>query len=1210
MIAMVLICGLIFVFWTGYAGLFVRGSEKESLSAESIEQLSLLIEKALKENDLQKLENIKISNRELVRGNLFLAAKKCSTLLDEGVKNGLSGDVEKEKLNFKIARVMAEIYQRAYDNSYLLDKVDLFSRWEKTEKEKYLEAKKFYTQGDDDYKKYSYKMADQAYNRSLTLYREIEYKAGEANILNKLGDLHLRLSEYEKARERYEQGLAIFREIKVRLGEANCLQSLGDIHMDLSEYEKARERYEQGLAIYREIKERLGEANILDSLGDVHYRLYEYEKAREKYEQGLALFREIKIRLGEANCLKSLGNVHLRLSEYDKARERYEQCLALFREIKARLSEANTLKSLGDLHYRLYEYEKAREKYEQGLTIYREIKARLGEAYTLRSLGNVHYQLDENEKAREKYEQGLTIFREIKDRLGEANCLKNLGDVYRSLSEYEKAREMYEQNLAIFREIKNRLGEANCLKSLGDVHLMLSDYEQARKKYEQSLAIFREIKARLGEANTLRSLGDVHCQLDEYEKAWQRYEQSLVIFREIDNKLGEANTLICLGNVHMCLYEYDKARENYEQGIVIYREIKARLGEANTLQLLGDVYVRLSEYEKAHKMYKQGLDIFCEISNKLGEAYMLICLGNVHMSLSEYEQAPKMYEQALAIFRKIKIRLGEAKSLQCLGDAQLEASEYEKAHHYYKEVLAIQKEIGDRYRMGQSYCGLGQTFEAMNNFSAAEKEYMNSIDIIEEVWEEMKREEFKTSYFTSNIFPYEKLICLLFKRGKGTQAFQYVERSKARSFLYLLGNKRIDIKKGVPLYLVRQEEELRQKITIIYRKILENEEKEPGRRSSTAQLNKELLQLKQTHSETLEKMKLLCPEYATLVSVNPLSTKDIQTLIRETGETVFLEYYTTPDAVYLWVLDGKNIFPYKININSETLAKKVQEYYTMISNPGIFGVETLEFQAQELYNLLLRDAENHWAGKNRIGIIPHGILHYLPFEALMNNGKFLVERDIAFFYLPSASVYKYCRDKNTLKKEQFISLGNPDGSLPFSEQEVKELKGLTNLEPRIFIGKEATETKARSEGPSADILHFSCHGVFNSVHPMYSALKLAADGKEDGNLDVQDIFQLELKPAYLVTLSACETHVGSIKSGDEIVVMSRAFIYAGTPSVLASLWKVDDYYTEKLMVSFYRALKTTDKITALHQARQEMIDKHGKRHPFYWAPFVLIGDFR
>jgi CHAT domain-containing protein len=662
--------------------------------------------------------------------------------------------------------------------------------------------------------------------------------------------------------------------------------------------------------------------------------------------------------------------------------------------------------------------------------------------------------------------------------------------------------------------------------------------------------------------------------------------------------------------MHFLLYEYEKARESYEEGLAIFCEIKDQLGEANCLKSLGDVHIRLSENEKALDSLEKALAIYRKIKSSLGEANTLRSLGHVHFQLSYYEKARESYEQGLAIFRKIKNRLGESNTLRSLGEVHHAIKEYEKARQKYEEAISLQKEIWERYEMVRSYIRLGQILETMNTLSAAEKAYTNSIDIIEDVWVEMKREEFKVPYLTSHITPYENLIHLLFKKGKGTQAFTYAERSKARSFLYLMGNKRIDIKKGVPLNLVRQEEELRQKITSLSRKIRENEEKEPARQSSTAQLNKELLQLKQTHSETLEKMKLLCPEYATLVSFNPLSTKDIQNLIRETGETVFLEYYTTPEAVYLWVLDGKNIFPYKIDINSETLAKKVQEYYAMISKPGTFGVETLEFQAQELFNLLLRDAENHWTRKNRIGIIPHGILHYLPFEALMNNGKFLEEQDITFFYLPSASVYKYCREKNPLKKEQFIALGNPDGSLVFSEKEVEELKHLYPRDTEIFTGKEAKETRVGYYGPYADILHFSCHGIFNAANPLYSALLLAPDNSADGRLEVQEIFQLNLKPAYLVTLSACETNVSNISPGDELVGLARAFIYAGTPSVLASLWKVDDYYTEKLMVSFYRALKNTDKITALHQARQEMIDKYGKRHPFYWAPFVLIGDFR
>jgi CHAT domain-containing protein len=578
--------------------------------------------------------------------------------------------------------------------------------------------------------------------------------------------------------------------------------------------------------------------------------------------------------------------------------------------------------------------------------------------------------------------------------------------------------------------------------------------------------------------------------------------------------------------------------------------------------------------------------------------------------LDEYEKARQRYEQGLEIYREIKARLGEANCLQSLGDVHLLLAQYEKASEWYEQALSLQKQILDHHGMLWSYFRLGLTFEALKKYKQAEQNYNNSIDKIEQVREGLKREQFKTSFFASKQGPYEAIIDLLFNLEKQEDAFSYAERSKARAFLYLLGNKKIDPKLGIPQKLVRKEAELREEITSLTTKIMENEKREENRRVSSDKMKAELFQLKQEHTGILQQIKLNSPEYASLKSVNPLQVKDIQALIRNAGNTVLIQYYTTFDAAYLWLLDGKNIHPYKIDIKKSVLNNKIHEFRTLAAD-DTFGVETLAGRARELYDLLLKPAARHLEGKSRIAVIPHGYLHYLPFEALMKNGKFLIEQNIKLFYLPSASIYKYCKEKNHLKKEQLIGIGNPDGTLPFSEKEVEELKQLYTKDTEIFTGEEASEYRIKKEySPYPDILHFACHGSFNAAYPLYSALILAPNQIDDGRLEVQEIFQLKLKPAYLVTLSACETHLGGIQPGDEIIGLTRAFIYAGTPSILASLWKVDDYYTSKLMVAFYRALKNTNKIDALHTARKTMIEVYGKRHPYYWAAFVLIGDYR
>ena len=218
-------------------------------------------------------------------------------------------------------------------------------------------------------------------------------------------------------------------------------------------------------------------------------------------------------------------------------------------------------------------------------------------------------------------------------------------------------------------------------------------------------------------------------------------------------------------------------------------------------------------------------------------------------------------------------------------------------------------------------------------------------------------------------------------------------------------------------------------------------------------------------------------------------------------------------------------------------------------------------------------------------------------------------------------------------------LGDPEKNLEFAELEAKEVKA-AYPESSVYIRKEATEEKSKALSANHDILHFATHAKLNEDDPLSSAVLLAREDKEDGRLEVREIFGMDLK-ANLVVLSGCETGLGKLSTGDELVGLTRAFIYAGTPSVVASLWSVDDSSTAHLMASFYRNLKTMSKVEALRQAQLELIRGEGRSdmltrrgvggigklgetvksefvsqdpisistsHPYFWAPFILVGD--
>jgi CHAT domain-containing protein len=267
-----------------------------------------------------------------------------------------------------------------------------------------------------------------------------------------------------------------------------------------------------------------------------------------------------------------------------------------------------------------------------------------------------------------------------------------------------------------------------------------------------------------------------------------------------------------------------------------------------------------------------------------------------------------------------------------------------------------------------------------------------------------------------------------------------------------------------------------------------------------------------------------------------------------------------------------------------------------------------------------------------VGIIPHQVLHYVPFTALTDGETYLGQQH-TLFSLPSAGVLRFIQENaanlQAPTQPPFI-IGNPEtnGRLPTLLHATNEATSIASLlDASAYTGAEASETQLRDNISGASVVHLAAHGEYNVFNQYYSAIHLAQPlssqdeallENEDGHLEVHEIYGLDLRSAELVVLSACQTNIGEItqanrviSAGDEIVGLTRAFFFAGTPTVISSLWNVDDAATEQLMVAFYENWQTgMDSAEALQAAQAELrqIDNGKYASPFYWAGFVLSGE--
>jgi CHAT domain-containing protein/tetratricopeptide (TPR) repeat protein len=916
------------------------------------------------------------------------------------------------------------------------------------------------------------------------------------------------------------------------------------------------------------------EAELLFTQGFSEASKYAYDQAILSFTRALGLYHEVHDREREGDALTATGSAHNSVGQYEKAIGYYEQALSIRREAKDGQGEGLTLSGLGDAYYNLSQYEKAISYYRQALAISRDGKARRNEGSALLGLGNAHDLLGQYDKARDYYEQALAIVREVKDRLMEGRALRNLGIVYKHLSQYENAITYYEQALAVTGELKDRRGEGGSLTNLGNAYRLLGQYEKAIGYNEQALAIARDIKDRPMEGGNLIDVGLSYSALSQYEKAIGYYEQALAVHREIKDRDDEGETLAILGEAYYSLNQYERAIGFSEQALVIFREIKARTSEGEVLNTLGETCYKLSQYEKA----------------------------------------TTFYDQALAISREVKDRGGEASELSGLMDAWQAAGRPRLAIFYGKQAVNIVQSIRSDIR------GLGQ--------------------------------DLQQSFLKGNEKPYHTLAELLIAQGRLAEAeqvlallkeeeyFQYIRRDAGEASSL---NRRADLTPDETGYEQRYREIGDRLMTIGAERgeLL-------AKKTLTSEQSQRLGKLEQDLAVGNQAFEHFLGELTQHFSAKPeLNAKVVEQLREDEG---FMEDLRELPAgtVAIYTLAGEDKFhailrtpdaqkAYEYPIKAADLNRKVFEFREAVGDPRIEPRP----QAQELYQILIAPmAEDLRQAKAQTLMWSlDGALRYVPIAALYDGQQYLIEQyRVSVMTLASNARLKDRPDSAWSAAGFGVTKKHEDSeALP---EVAAELAGVEEiLHGEIKLDDQFTEASMRAALLKRfPVVHIASHFRFQPGDQSKSFL-LLGDG---GHLSLAELKTLPnlFSGVQLLTLSACNTGVGD---GSEVEGFGTLAQRQGAKAVVASLWPVVDESTSLLMREFYRIRQSSPGMTKLEALRESQLrllrgevqitpgverdrgvvsktlhagaasfplsPNAPYAHPFYWAPFFLMGNW-
>ncbi|HMC31279.1 MAG TPA: CHAT domain-containing tetratricopeptide repeat protein [Candidatus Angelobacter sp.] len=875
---------------------------------------------------------------------------------------------------------------------------------------------------------------------------------------------------------------------------------------------------------------------------------------------------------------------------------------------------AQSARAVGHVLYLTGKYKNAIQEYQKALKIFEQTGRELDYARTISgALQSLIYD-GQYERAFKLGEQARSIFHAHKDRLRLARLDSNIANIYYRQDRFQEAVELYERAYGEFLQCGEPLDIAAVLRNLAVCYISLNDFPRAEETYRLARQHCHEHGFSLLVAEADYNVAYLHYLRGEYLRAIELYDQTRALCEKLGDRYHQALCDLDESEIYLELNLTEGGTELAQDAFMAFTELGMTYEAAKAATFSAIATSQGGRYKQSLEIFDRARELFIREQNELWPALIDLYKALVLYEAGENDLAEDLACIALEYFANSALPSKAALCELLLAAIELRGSDPEEARRYCSAALARLTYI-DSPATYQAYFMLGQAEEASGNTELARHAYEHAFRKLEDLRSHLGKEELKIAFLKNKLAVYEGLVvtslAVSFGARAQKEAFGYIEQAKSRSLADLIAFRASSLASRESDALspaMGEFRDLRQKLNWTYHQI---ELEELNREGHSQERIQHLRQLSRKYEDALVKafsrVQSVDREFASLQNAKTIPIEDLQRLLPE--NTLLLEYYTARNRFYICLIgrDQFKILPLgevmpvreKLRLLQLQLAKfRLGEDYIRPLEKSF--LEATQAHLEELYSFLIEPVREQLKAEHLI-IVPHAFLHYLPFHALSDGQRYLID-DFSISYAPSSSIFAVCQEKQPpASTGGTLVLAVPDARAPYIAEEarfVAEAMGSS----RLFVGPEATEEQLRKFGPESRFIHIATHGYFRQDNPMFSSIRLG-----NSLLSLFDLYQLQFD-AELVTLSGCGTGMNVVIGGDELIGLVRGLLYAGAQTLMVSLWEVHDQSTAEFMGDFYRNYKiSANKANALRMAVMKLKEKH--RHPYYWAAFALVGKF-